>query len=152
METRGIVIEDGTVLRSKVQGCQENQPAQLSPPAVAPRAKEVAAVGGAQAKHQERDAGDFLIVALCAASSAATFPIMREPTQPRQDSRRAILGPATIQTYARQAHPPLRCVMPQAPTAPASLAEWRVMHLQRVLMCTEILTPKSSRTHYYLVV
>src|SRR5258708_25108696 len=49
METRGIVIEDGAVLRSKVQGCQENQPAQLSPPPVAPRAKKTAAAGGAQA-------------------------------------------------------------------------------------------------------
>jgi len=54
METRGIVIEDGAVLRSKVQGRQENQPAQLSPPAVAPRAKEVAAAGGGQAKQQEQ--------------------------------------------------------------------------------------------------
>src|SRR5467141_1205677 len=54
METRGIVIEDGAVLRSKVQGRQEDQPAQLSPPAVAPRAKEAAAAGGAQAKQQEQ--------------------------------------------------------------------------------------------------
>jgi len=54
METRGIVIEDGAVLRSKVQGRQEDQPAQLSPPAVAPRAKEAAAAGGAQAKQREQ--------------------------------------------------------------------------------------------------
>ena len=54
METRGIVIEDGAVLRSKVQGRQEDQPAQLSRPAVAPRAKEAAAAGGAQAKQQEQ--------------------------------------------------------------------------------------------------
>jgi cytoskeletal protein CcmA (bactofilin family) len=49
METRGIVIEDGAVLRSKVQGRQEDQP-----PAVGPRAKEAAAAGGAQAKQQEQ--------------------------------------------------------------------------------------------------
>ncbi len=54
METRGIVIEDGAVLRSKVQGRQEDQPAQLSPPAVGPGAKEAAAAGGGQAKQQEQ--------------------------------------------------------------------------------------------------
>ncbi|PYU57236.1 MAG: hypothetical protein DMG55_21075 [Acidobacteria bacterium] len=74
METRGIVIEDGAVLRSKVQGCQENQPAQLSPPAVAPRAKEVAAAGGAQASNRSSEAGDFFIVARCEASSSANQP------------------------------------------------------------------------------
>ena len=54
METRGIVIEDGAVLRSKVRGRQEAQPAQPPPPAVAPRAKEAAAAGGAQAKLPEQ--------------------------------------------------------------------------------------------------
>jgi cytoskeletal protein CcmA (bactofilin family) len=54
METRGIVIEDGAILRSKVQGRQEDQPAQLSPPVFTPRAKEAAAAGGAQAKQQEQ--------------------------------------------------------------------------------------------------
>jgi len=54
METRGIVIEVGAVLRSKVQGRQEDQPVQLSLPAIAPRAKEAAAARGAQAKQQEQ--------------------------------------------------------------------------------------------------
>ena len=112
METRGIVIEDGAVLRSKVQGCQENQPAQLSPPAVAPRAKEVAAVGGAQASNRSSEAGDFFIVARCAASSSATFPIMREPAQPRQDSRHLLgqkeLAPVCQECPPREPQHPFR--------------------------------------------
>src|SRR3989454_4984218 len=54
METRGIVIEDGAVLRSKVQGRQEDQPAQLSPPAGGPRAIEAADPAGGAAKQRER--------------------------------------------------------------------------------------------------
>src|SRR5467141_2402480 len=54
METRGIVIEDGAVLRSKVQVRQEDKPPQPPPPAVLPRAKEAAAAAGAQAKDQEQ--------------------------------------------------------------------------------------------------
>jgi cytoskeletal protein CcmA (bactofilin family) len=54
METRGIVIEDGAVLRSKVQVRQEDEPPQPPPPAVLPRAKEAAAAVGAQAKDQEQ--------------------------------------------------------------------------------------------------
>jgi cytoskeletal protein CcmA (bactofilin family) len=54
METRGIVIEDGAVLRSKVQVRQEDEPPQPPPPAVLPRAKEAAAAAGAQAKDQEQ--------------------------------------------------------------------------------------------------
>ena len=54
METRGIVIEDGAVLRSKVQVRQKDEPPQPPPPAVLPRAKEAAAAVGAQAKDQEQ--------------------------------------------------------------------------------------------------
>jgi cytoskeletal protein CcmA (bactofilin family) len=54
METRGIVIEDGAVLRSKVQVRQEDKPPQPPPPAVLPRAKEAAAAAGTQAKDQEQ--------------------------------------------------------------------------------------------------
>ena len=54
METRGIVIEDGAVLRSKVQVRRDDEPPQPPPPAVLPRAKEAAAAAGAQAKDQEQ--------------------------------------------------------------------------------------------------
>jgi cytoskeletal protein CcmA (bactofilin family) len=54
METRGIVIEDGAVLRSRAQGRQEDQPEQSPAETVPPRAKEAAAAGGAQAKDKEQ--------------------------------------------------------------------------------------------------
>jgi len=49
METRGIVIEDGAVLRSKVQVRQEDEPSQPSRPEVPAHAKEAVATDSAQA-------------------------------------------------------------------------------------------------------
>lgn len=49
METHGIVIEDGAVLRSKVQVGQKDAP----PQAVPPRAKEAAAASGSKAQDQD---------------------------------------------------------------------------------------------------
>jgi len=106
METRGIVIEDGAVLRSKVQGCQENQPAQLSPPAVAPRAKEVAAAGGAQASNRSSEAGDFFIVARCEASSSANQP-NRARTADTYLARRS-LAPVCQECPPREPQHPFR--------------------------------------------
>jgi len=49
METRGIVIEDGAILRSKVQVRQENEPPQSPQPEVPAPAKEGNATDSAQA-------------------------------------------------------------------------------------------------------
>jgi cytoskeletal protein CcmA (bactofilin family) len=52
METRGIVIEDGAVLRGKVEVHQKDQPPQPPQPAVPAHAKEAVATASAQAKQQ----------------------------------------------------------------------------------------------------
>ena len=49
-----MVIEDSAVLRSKIQGRQEDQPEQSPAETAPPRAKEAAAAGGAQAKDKEQ--------------------------------------------------------------------------------------------------
>jgi cytoskeletal protein CcmA (bactofilin family) len=49
METHGIVIEDGAVLRSKVQVGQKDAPAQVA----SPRAKEAAAASGGNAQDHD---------------------------------------------------------------------------------------------------
>lgn len=56
METRGVVIEDGAVLRGKVkvQVRQEDQPPQPAPTAAPPRAKQAAATAAPQAKSPEQ--------------------------------------------------------------------------------------------------
>jgi len=46
VETHGIVIEDGAVLRSTVQVLREDESLQASPKVVPPRAKKAAATGG----------------------------------------------------------------------------------------------------------
>jgi cytoskeletal protein CcmA (bactofilin family) len=51
-ETRGIVIEDGAVLRGKVEVHQKDQPPQPPQPAVPAHAKEAVATASAQAKQQ----------------------------------------------------------------------------------------------------
>lgn len=48
VETHGIVIEDGAMLRSKVQVLREDEPLQTSPKSVPPRAKKATAATGAQ--------------------------------------------------------------------------------------------------------
>ncbi len=54
METRGIVIEDGAVLRGTVEVHQKDQPPQPPQPAAPVHAKEAVATASAQAKQQEQ--------------------------------------------------------------------------------------------------
>ena len=57
METRGIVIEDGAVLRRKVELRQKDQPPQPPRSAVPSHAKEAVATDSAQAKQQAKEEG-----------------------------------------------------------------------------------------------
>jgi cytoskeletal protein CcmA (bactofilin family) len=55
METRGIVIEEGAVLRGKVEVRQKDQPPQPPRSAVPAHAKEAVATDSAQAKQQAKE-------------------------------------------------------------------------------------------------
>jgi cytoskeletal protein CcmA (bactofilin family) len=57
METRGIVIEEGAVLRGKVEVRQKDQPPQPPRSAVPAHAKEAVATDSAQAKQQAMEVG-----------------------------------------------------------------------------------------------
>lgn len=57
METRGIVIEEGAVLRGKAEVRQKDQPPQPPRSAVPAHAKEAVATDSAQAKQQAMEEG-----------------------------------------------------------------------------------------------
>jgi cytoskeletal protein CcmA (bactofilin family) len=57
METRGIVIEEGAVLRGKVELRQKDQPPQPPRSALPAHAKEAVATDSAQAKQQAKEEG-----------------------------------------------------------------------------------------------